>query len=149
MGVSIVVLAVVGINARRELAYAKAASEQLEAECAKLSRENEDLLAKLPEAQDELAETVVKIASVAEAPIEEVASVEAGEPKDDSPKRMMRNMSKMLDNPAMNKMMVAAQRGALDVMYEDLAVQLKLTGEEKEHFMQDRCFLTERMSWHV
>jgi hypothetical protein len=69
-------------------------------------------------------------------PPEQVSVSKAGETKADGTQRMMRGISKMLDNPAMNKMMAASQRGALDVMYADLAEQFQLEGEEKEYFME-------------
>lgn len=130
MGIVIVTLAVSNLSARKELADTKAALEQLEAECAKLSQDSEDL-----STQDEPVETIAGTAHPAEVPVEEQPPGEAEE-AETSGRRMMRSISKMLDNPAMNKMMAASQRGALDVMYADLVDQFQLTGEEKEHFME-------------
>ena len=136
MGIIIVALAVSNFSSRKELAGINAAQERLEADHAKLKQENENLLAKLPEASSKPVETVAYNASPSAVPAEEVVPLETEEPEESSSRRMMRSLSKMMDNPAMNKMMAASQRGALDVMYEDLAVQLQLDGEEKEHFME-------------
>jgi len=108
--------------------------EYWEAKILRLEEQNKALLAKLPEEGSKSAATVANTVPASEAPAEEQPLAETDEPETDG-RRMMRSLSKMLDNPAMNKMMAASQRGALDVMYEDLANQLKLSGEEKEHFM--------------
>ena len=143
MGVAIVVLAVVGINSKRELAEARAALEQLEAEPATGDRQTEELLAQSPEAQTEPAETVASIAPTAETPTEEPPSADSEDPEP-AGRRLMRSLSRMMDNPAMNKMMVASQRAALDVMYADLADQFQLNGDEREHFME--LLLTRQMN---
>ncbi len=49
--------------------------------------------------------------------------------------RMMSNLSKMLDNPTMNKVMVASQRGALNALYGDLIESFEFTEEESDYFM--------------
>lgn len=51
-----------------------------------------------------------------------------------SSQRLMRDFSKMMENPSVNEMMQASQRGALTVLYGDLVESLGLEGEEKEHF---------------
>jgi len=96
------------------------------------------------EIQDEagaVRETVVEKAIVKEA-----ASVEqSSEIADDaSSQRMMRNMSEMMKNPAMNKMMVASQKGALEAMYEDLVDYLVLDEKEKKYFID--LLLTRQMA---
>lgn len=50
-------------------------------------------------------------------------------------RRVMGNFSKMMENPGMNQMMVASQRGVLDVMYADLVNQFDLNDEERDYFM--------------
>ena len=50
-------------------------------------------------------------------------------------RRMMTSLSKMLDNPTMNKVMVASQRGALQALYGDLIESFEFTGEEGDYFM--------------
>jgi hypothetical protein len=50
-------------------------------------------------------------------------------------RRMMSNLSKMLDNPTMNKVMVASQRGALNALYGDLIDSFEFTEEESDYFM--------------
>jgi|GEM_PF-3488870 len=96
------------------------------------------------EIQDEagaVRETVVEKAIAKEA-----ASVEqSSEIADDaSSQRMMRNMSEMMKNPAMNKMMVASQKGALEAMYEDLVDYLVLDEKEKKYFID--LLLTRQMA---
>ncbi len=53
-----------------------------------------------------------------------------------SDQRMMKNIAKMLDNPAMNKMMEASQRGVIGAMYEDLIADLNMTEGEEKYFME-------------
>ncbi|MGF1452390.1 MAG: hypothetical protein ACFB21_10000 [Opitutales bacterium] len=49
--------------------------------------------------------------------------------------RIMRDFGEMMDNPQMNKMMVASQRAALEVLYEDLIVDFAFNEEEQAHFL--------------
>ena len=65
-------------------------------------------------------------------PVEEVAVSEA---KETSGRRMMKSMAKMMDNPTMNKVMEASQRGAVGALYSDLMEYLDLNREETEYFM--------------
>lgn len=135
--VAIIVL-VVGVLGRQiavERNSKQVMREYLEAKILRLEEQNKELLAKLPEAQDESMEVVASIAPAAEVPAKEQPPAETEEPETDG-RRMMRSISKMLDNLAMNKMMAASQRGALDVMYADLADKFQLDGEEREHFME-------------
>ena len=61
---------------------------------------------------------------------------EADEPTfAESSRRMMSSMTKMMENPTMNKMMEASQRGAVGALYSDLIEYLKLNAEETEYFM--------------
>jgi hypothetical protein len=135
VGLIIAVLAGSLIQTRREFAETKARVEQLQEQNSKLGLEIEALQVKLRGAQNKPTETVVVTAPVVAA-AEDVASSETAEPKKASSRRLMRNMAKMLDNPAMNKMMAAGQRGVLDVMYEDFADQLQFNAEEKDYFME-------------
>ncbi len=59
----------------------------------------------------------------------------AGDEEKSARRRMMSSLSKMLDNPAMNKVMVASQRGALQALYGDLVEAFEFTGEEGDYFM--------------
>ncbi len=52
-----------------------------------------------------------------------------------SGRRMMKSMAKMMDNPTMNKVMEASQRGAVGALYSDLMEYLDLNREETEYFM--------------
>ena len=53
----------------------------------------------------------------------------------DEGRRMMENISKMMENPAMNEMIQASQRGALSAMYADMIEYLGLNDEEADYFM--------------
>jgi len=50
-------------------------------------------------------------------------------------RRMMSSMAKMMENPTMNKVMEASQRGAIGALYSDLIEYLDLDAEETEYFM--------------
>jgi len=61
---------------------------------------------------------------------------EAAESKKESNRRMMSNMVKMMEeNPTMNKVMEASQRGAVGALYSDLIEYLDLDAEETGYFM--------------
>ena len=48
---------------------------------------------------------------------------------------MMSNLSKMMENPTMNKVMESSQRGALNALYGDLIESFEFTGDEGDYFM--------------
>ena len=50
-------------------------------------------------------------------------------------RKMIENMVKMMENPTMNKVVEASQRGTLEALYSDLIDYLGLSGEEKDYFM--------------
>ena len=75
---------------------------------------------------------VEKIADPVQETVEELIAEEEPESGD---RRMMKNIAKMLENPSMNKMMEASQRGAITSMYGDLIQQLNLSSEEEAYFM--------------
>ncbi len=77
-------------------------------------------------------EEVARFDVVAESGLE---AGEAAESESDRGSRMMRNFADFLDNPAYNKMMVASQKAALEVMYEDLIDFLVLDDKEKKYFL--------------
>ena len=52
-----------------------------------------------------------------------------------SGRRMMENMAKMMENPTMNKVMEASQRGAIGALYTDLIDYLNLDEDEEKYFM--------------
>jgi hypothetical protein len=61
---------------------------------------------------------------------------ETVEQKETSRKRMMAGMSKaMEDNPTINKMIEASQRGAIGALYSDMIEYLGLDAEETKYFM--------------
>jgi hypothetical protein len=70
---------------------------------------------------------------------EQVTSLASSEPPAEtteaSGRRMMENMAKMMENPTMNKVMEASQRGAITALYDDLIDYLNLNEEEKKYFM--------------
>ncbi|MDQ8198282.1 hypothetical protein QEH56_09000 [Pelagicoccus enzymogenes] len=49
--------------------------------------------------------------------------------------RIIRDFSKIMDNPQANEMMQASQRATLEVMYKDLLDAFEFTPEERIHFM--------------
>jgi hypothetical protein len=57
------------------------------------------------------------------------------EGKESANRRMMSNLSKMMENPTMNKIMESSQRGALNALYGDLIKSFEFTAEEGEYFM--------------
>lgn len=68
-------------------------------------------------------------AEAAEAAITESGGVEARN------RRMLENIAKMMENPTMNKVMEASQRGTVAALYEDLIEYLNLNEEETRYFM--------------
>lgn len=59
----------------------------------------------------------------------------APEEQETAVRRMMGNMAKMMENPTMNKVMEASQRGAVGALYSDLIEYLNLDAEETKYFM--------------
>ncbi len=96
-----------------------------------------------PSAETELAQTEpakpVEMIEAAPEPILMTMQEPAPAPEEEagtSGQRMMKNITKMMENPAMNKIMEASQRGVIGAMYEDLVAHLGLSGGEKEYFME-------------
>ena len=52
-----------------------------------------------------------------------------------SGRRMMKSIATMMENPTMNKVMEASQRGAIGALYTDLIDYLNLDKAEEEYFM--------------
>ena len=52
-----------------------------------------------------------------------------------SGRRMMKSMAQMMENPTMNKMMEASQRGAIGALYADMIEYLGLDADETKYFM--------------
>lgn len=66
----------------------------------------------------------------------ETEAPETKEQEEISQRRMMSTMVKMLEeNPTMNRVMEASQRGAISALYSDLVEYLGLDAEETEYFM--------------
>jgi len=64
------------------------------------------------------------------------AEPEAAENQKESNRRMMSSIAKMMeDNPTINKMVEASQRGAIGALYSDLIEYLDLDAEETKYFM--------------
>ena len=63
------------------------------------------------------------------------ADAASGETAEPSGRRMMKSLAKMMENPTMNKVMEASQRGAVGALYTDLIEYLDLNAEETEYFM--------------
>lgn len=70
-----------------------------------------------------------------DAPPESLLEPAVEEEEKSGGQRMMKNLAKMMENPAMNKMMEASQRGVVGAMYEELIDSFGLSGEEKAYFM--------------
>jgi hypothetical protein len=72
-------------------------------------------------------------------PASPLVSVDTTEPAADetrsSGRLMMENIAKMMENPTMNKVMEASQRGAIAALYMDLIAYLNLNEEETKYFM--------------
>ncbi len=70
---------------------------------------------------------------------EQTASLTPAEaPEKEEPasgRRMMENIAKMMDNPTMNKVMEAQQRGTVGALYADMLEYLNLNKEETQYFM--------------
>lgn len=98
---------------------------------------NEIVRAKAPEA------TIATEPPMEEQPAEPILqTLETPEPIADKPeeqgapaRRMMTGMAQMMDNPTMNKVMEASQRGAVGALYSDLIEYLDLNTEETTYFM--------------
>ncbi|RKX45157.1 MAG: hypothetical protein DRP64_05190 [Verrucomicrobia bacterium] len=87
-------------------------------------------------ANKSVAETPSGITNQAMAEFVETEAPEAGEDKETSQRRMMRNMVKMMeDNPTMNKIVEASQRGVMGALYSDFIEYLDLNPEETQYFM--------------
>lgn len=78
---------------------------------------------------------VVRDTAPSTADSSEIATIEKAAPDSGSSDRIMRDFSKMMENPSMNEMMQASQRGAISVLYSDLIESLGLEGDEKVHFI--------------
>ncbi len=82
------------------------------------------------------AETPFGTTNQAVAAFVEAETPEAGENAETSNRRMMRSMSKMMEeNPTMNKIVEASQRGVIGALYSDLIEYLELNPEESQYFM--------------
>lgn len=125
-----IVLAVLFYGAKQENTILKA---KLEASESALEREADaDHASKtLGMAPDEVA--VVK-QSVPEG-VEPAEAVPEPEKKENTGRRMMDSMAKMMENPTMNKVMAASQRGAVGALYADMIDYLGLNKEETDYFM--------------
>ncbi|VGO22361.1 hypothetical protein [Pontiella sulfatireligans] len=83
-----------------------------------------------------LEETVVA-AVHPEAPVASSApeAAPALQQPDMAGRQMMKSISSMMDNPTMNKVMEASQRGAVGALYSDMIEYLDLNAEETSYFM--------------
>ena len=78
---------------------------------------------------------------------EELEPVKEAEAEEQSGRRMMATMAKAMgDNPTMNKVMEASQRGAVGALYADMIEYLNLNAEETKYFMD---ILMQRQMTHV
>lgn len=87
------------------------------------------------ESETEVEEPLVAIKT--DGPADNPSAEEAApaEEEKSAGRRMMSSMSKMMENPTMNKVMEASQRGAIGALYSDLIEYLDLNAEETKYFM--------------
>lgn len=113
----------------------KNAVTQLQDEIAQLKAANET---SEPGIDNESSSTEPDVAEPADS-ASPVVSIETTEsPVEDtkaSGRRMMESMAKMMENPTMNKVMEASQRGAIGALYTDLIDYLNLDKDETKYFM--------------
>lgn len=96
---------------------------------AALERENADLRAELARQSGDTT-----TATPAEAPASaKIAPATTGGDQEQS-RRVFRDLGEMMKNPAMNDMMVAQQKGMLEMMYGPLAERFDFTPEERDYF---------------
>ncbi len=67
--------------------------------------------------------------------LETTAPVEETSGKEEPAQRVMKGMAEMMENPTMNKVMEATQRGAVGALYSDFIEYLGLSTEETNYFM--------------
>ena len=77
------------------------------------------------------AEPTGAVAQIAE----NMPADEAIKDSDQSERRMMKSIAMMMENPTMNKVMEASQRGTIGALYADLIEYLNLGEEETKYFM--------------
>ncbi len=115
-----------------------------------ISEKRENAALKAERAAFEIAWTEKAGAEVIPPPIEEVnapvAAAEAEAPTNEvdaavventleNHQRVMNSMAKMRDNPTMNKIIEASQRGTIGALYADMIEYLNLSPDETNHFM--------------
>ena len=113
----------------------KNAVTQLQDEIAQLKAANET---SEPGIDNESSSTEPAVAEQADSTGSVVALETTGSPAEEtkaSGRHMMENMAKMMENPTMNKVMEASQRGAIGALYIDLIAYLNLDEDETKYFM--------------
>jgi len=132
-----VLLAIVCVVLAFGLYKSKQENTQLQQEIAKPAVAPAESLAAEPSPKTDTpsneAAAVVKAAPESEEQVQEEAPA-AGKMKD-ATRRMMSSIAKMMENPTMNKVMEASQRGAVGALYSDLIEYLDLDAEETKYFM--------------
>jgi hypothetical protein len=131
--IPVILLAIVCIA----LAIALVNSRKENARIEKLSAESMAAL-KNPGVAEPATEIEAPVAAVkAEASVENPPLEESvpAEEEESAGRRMMSSMAKMMENPTMNKVMEASQRGAIGALYADLIEYLGLNAEEQKYFM--------------
>jgi len=129
LGIACIALAIAYINSNKMI-------RQLQDEIAQLQTQPEaDLAISDMEAPSNDSTTSAAVSSTPE----QVVTLEEEEPvseeSESSGRRMMENMAKMMENPTMNKVMEASQRGTIGALYSDLIGYLNLSKEETDYFM--------------
>lgn len=113
----------------------KKTANQLQDEIAQLTTANET---SEPDIGNASSSTEPAVAEQADSTGSVVALETTGSPAEEtkaSGRHMMENMAKMMENPTMNKVMEASQRGAIGALYIDLIAYLNLDEDETKYFM--------------
>jgi hypothetical protein len=131
-----IILAITAAALAAALYSSRQQNAQLEEEIARLSGGPEPFVVSEP-AQEEgpTAESPVAAVPAAETVAAQAESAAEPDRQETSGRRMMKSIAQMMENPTMNKVMEASQRGAIGALYTDLIDYLDLNAEETKYFM--------------
>ena len=129
LSIASIALLIAYINANQTVRQLRKEVEQL-----KTSPVQADTSAESAAPPGDPATTPAGTAAVESAAALEPAGVQLRE-VESRERRMMENIAKMMENPTMNKVMEASQRGAVGALYTDLIEYLNLDADETKYFM--------------
>ena len=131
--IPVALLAIICIVLAVGLAGSKKENTRLKQQITELTAASEKVFtAESTPASEEAVVAITTTALAENLPSEETAPAEE---KESAGRRMMSSMAKMMENPTMNKVMEASQRGAIGALYSDLIEYLDFDAEETEYFM--------------